>query len=206
MEQIDAENPMQVGSVLKQTGPFNNGSLNGLSVLYYQDIHGGDGLDQSGAMIFSFDGNGNDNNIAGDEDLAGTITQHLNPPGTYVVAANGAVDFGAGNPAGFLVGHNLGFFVGRGSSSIFGTIEPQTGGPFSNASIAGTYAAGSLAPLDYVNASNEMDLGPADGLGTLTLNGDSSGAGGLDQWFGGVVNYSIASRSEERRVGEECRS
>jgi hypothetical protein len=193
MEQIDAENPMQVGSVLKQTGPFNNGSLNGLSVLYYQDIHGGDGLDQSGAMIFSFDGNGNDNNIAGDEDLAGTITQHLNPPGTYVVAANGAVDFGAGNPAGFLVGHNLGFFVGRGSSSIFGTIEPQTGGPFSNASIAGTYAAGSLAPLDYVNASNEMDLGPADGLGTLTLNGDSSGAGGLDQWFGGVVNYSIAS-------------
>jgi hypothetical protein len=85
------------------------------------------------------------------------------------------------------------FFVGTGSNSIFGMIEPQTGGPFSNASINGTYAAGSLPPLDYVNASNEVDVGPADGLGTLTLNGDSSGPGGLDQWFNYIINYSIAS-------------
>ena len=144
-------------------------------------------------MILSANGNGTGNVISADEDLAGNITQR--PPGqaSYTVAANGAFNFGAGNPAGFLVGQNRGFFVGTGSNSIFGTMEPQSGAPFSNASIAGTYAAGSLAPLDYVNASNEMDLGPADGLGTLTLNGDSSGAGGLDQWFGGVVNYSIAS-------------
>jgi hypothetical protein len=193
MEQIDSENPLQVGSVLQQTGPFNNGSLNGTTVMYSQDIHSGDGLDQSDAGVISFAGNGNFNLLAMDEDTGGTITQRPPGPGNYTVAANGAVDLGAGNPAGFLVGHNLVFFVGRGSNSIFGTIEPQTGGPFSNASIAGTYAAGTLPPLDYANGSNEVDVGPADGLGTLTLNGDSSGAGGLDQWFGGVVNYSIAS-------------
>src|ERR1019366_4132998 len=195
MEQSYSQHP-QAGTVLRQTGPFNNGSLNGLAVYYYQDINQrSGGLDQSGAGIFSFDGNGNDNNIAGDEDLAGTITQHLNPPGTYTVAANGALTFSGGNgaPAGFLVGHTLAFFVGTGSNSIFGTIEPQTGGPFSNASIAGTYAAASLPPLDYANAHNELNVGPADGLGTLTLNGDSSGSGVLDQWFGMVVNYSIAS-------------
>ena len=144
-------------------------------------------------MIINFNGNGNANGIAADEDLAGVITQKTPFQGTYTVAANGALNLGAGNPAGFLISQNHAFFVGTGSNSIFGTIEPQTGAPFSNASIAGTYAAGSLPPLDYVNASNEVDVGPADGLGTLTLNGDSSGPGGLDQWFNYIINYSIAS-------------
>ncbi|MFZ0913070.1 MAG: Ig domain-containing protein, partial [Candidatus Korobacteraceae bacterium] len=193
MEQIDAENPLQVGSVLKQTGPFNNGSLNGLSVLYYQDIHAAEGADQSGAMIINFNGNGNANGIAADEDLAGVITQKTPFQGTYTVAANGALSLGTGNPAGFLISQNHGFFVGTGSNSIFGTIEPQSGAPFSNASIAGTYAAGTLPPLDYANGSNEVDVGPANGLGTLTLNGDYSQSGGIGQSLGTIVSYSIAS-------------
>jgi hypothetical protein len=196
MEQIDsvpASNPLFVGSVLQQSGPFNNGSLSGLSVLYYQDIHHSDGLDQSGAMIINFNGNGNANGIAADEDLAGVITQKTPFQGTYTVAANGALNLGAGNPAGFLISQNHAFFVGTGSNSIFGTIEPQTGAPFSNASIAGTYAAGTLPPLDYANGSNEVDVGPANGLGTLTLNGDYSQSGGIGQSLGTVVSYSIAS-------------
>ena len=103
------------------------------------------------------------------------------------------LNLGAGNPAGFLVGQNHVFFVGTGSNSIFGMIEPQTGAPFSNASIAGTYAAGTLPPLDYANGSNEVDVGPANGLGTLTLNGDYSQSDGLGQSLGAVVTYSIAS-------------
>jgi hypothetical protein len=194
MESIDSVQGTGVdaaaGSVLQQTGPFNNGSLNGLTVAYYQAV---DGADESGASIIHFDGNGNVNFLAEDDDNAGVITQHLTPPGTYTVAANGAGSTSGGGPVGFLISQNKAFLVGTGNSPAFDWIEPQTGGPFSNASIAGTYAAGTLAPLDYVNAGNEVDVGPADGLGTLTLNGDSSGSGGLDQWFGGVVNYSIAS-------------
>jgi hypothetical protein len=196
MEQIDsvpASNPLFVGSVLQQSGPFNNGSLNGLSVLYYQDIHHGDGLDQSGALLIGFDGNGNANGIAADEDLAGVITQKTPFQGTYTVAANGALSLGAGNPAGFLVGQNHGFFVGTGSNSIFGTIEPQTGASFSNASISGTYVGGSLPPLDYVNASDEALVGSADGLGTVTVSLDSSKSSGLQQKLGVIANYSIAS-------------
>jgi hypothetical protein len=90
--------------------------------------------------------------------------------------------------------------VGTGSNSIFGTIEPQTGGSFSNASISGTYAGGSLAPLDYANGSNEVDLGAADGLGTLTVNGDYSQSGGIGQSLGTIVSYSIASNG--RGTGE----
>ena len=100
---------------------------------------------------------------------------------------------GSGDPAGFLVSQNKAMFVGTGSNSIFGVMEPQTGAPFSKASVAGTYAGGSLAPLDYVNAHNELEVGPANGLGTLTVNGDASGSGGLDQDFGTVVNYNIAA-------------
>ncbi len=128
-----------------------------------------------------------------DEDLAGTITQDPPSQGSYSVQSNGALDFGAGNPAGFLVSQNKGFFVGKGISSIFGVMEPQTGGPFSNASIAGSYVMGSLAPLDYRQGHNELDVGPADGLGTLTLGGDSSSSDGLDQWSGTIINYGIAA-------------
>ncbi len=200
MEQIDSvpntQVPMSVGSVLQQSGSFSNASLNGNAVAYMQDVHCEDGLDQSVAAIFIFYGDGNGTSVAMDEDLAGTMTQDQPQQATYSVQANGAASFlcqNGGCPAGFLVSQNKGFFVGQGCSSMFMTMEPQTGGPFSNVSIAGSYAAGSLTPLDYANASNEIDVGPADGLGTLTVSGDSSGPGGLDQSFDTVVNYNVTS-------------
>ena len=198
MEGIDSQNGLSAGSVLKQSGPFNNGSLNGLTVAYYQAV---DGADESGASIIHFDGNGNSNFLAEDDDNAGVITQKTPSQGTYTVAANGAVSTSGGGPVGFLISQNKAFLVGTGNSPAFDWIEPQTGGPFSNASIAGTYAGGSLPPLDYANAHNELNVGPADGLGTLTLNGDSSGAGGLDQWFNYIINYSIASNGRGTAPG-----
>ncbi len=197
MEQIDSvpdgQTPLLLGSVLKQSGPFNNGSLNGYAVMYFQDIHTSDGLDQSGAGISSFDGNGNSQTIAMDEDLAGTITQDQPKQGTYSVQSNGAVLSGDGGIAGFLVSQNKGMLVGTGPNSVLGIMEPQTGGPFSNASFQGTYMGGSLAPLDYANPDNELDVISADGNGTATGGGDSSGPWGLDQWFDTVVSYSIAA-------------
>jgi hypothetical protein len=211
MESIDLSqgqngSPMEVGSVLKQSGPFSNASLNGNAVMYFQDVHCGDGLDQSGAAILSFDGNGNGNSIAMDEDLAGTITQDSPQLSTYSVQSNGAASFfcqNGGCPTGFLVSQNKGFFVGEGCSSMFVTIEPQTGGPFSNASIAGVYSGGSVAPLDYANAQNEVDVISADGRTTLTVSGDSDNPGsGIDQWFGALANYNIAANGRGTMPGE----
>jgi len=139
--------------------------------------------------------------------LAGTITQDQSSHGTYSVASNGAVTMNCGNgncPMGYLVNPNRGFFLGTGADSIFGIMEPQTGGPFSNASLAGSYAGGSLAPLDYANAGNELELGPADGTGTLTLDGNSSSSGGLDQWSGNIMNYNIAANGRGTgQVGDQ---
>jgi hypothetical protein len=188
--------PLLVGSVLEQAGSFTNASLNGTTVLYMQDIHGQDGADQSEAGIVSFDGNGYFNLTAMDEDLAGTITQDQPSQGTYSVGTNGSWTVTCGNggcPAGFLISPNKAFFVGTGSDTILGIMEPQTGGTFSNASMAGTYVGSSLAPLDYTNASNEIEVGAADGNGTLIVSGESSGPGGLDQSPNTNVSYSIAS-------------
>ena len=194
--------PIQAGSILQQSGTFSKSSLNGATVLYAQDIHNGDGLDQSTVGIITFDGKGNDNVVAMDEDKAGTLQQDQPSQGTYSVAANGAVSFtcqGGGCPAGFLVSQNKAMLVGTGSNSIFGMMEPQTGGPFSNASMSGSYAGGSLPPLDYLNANNEIDAGPADGKGTLVVSGDSSGSGGLDQNLATNVTYSITAMAEAQR-------
>ena len=112
------------------------------------------------------------------------------------------MNFGAGGPAGFLVSRNQGMFVGTGSNSIFGRIEAQSAGPFSNASIAGTYVAGSLAPLDYSNGHNEIMAGSADGAGHMVFNGDSSSADGIGQHLGGNVTYSLAANGRGTAIGQ----
>jgi Putative Ig domain len=201
MEQIDPVtilgaaqgNPLAVGSVRIQDEVFNNLALNGTTVFYYQDIHGADGADQSGAMIITFDGKGGANTIIVDEDLAGTITPGHTGTGTYSVQSNGAVNFGPGNPAGFLTGQNQGFFVGTGSNSILGMLEQQDGGPFSNASIQGTFVGGSLPPLDYSQSVNDLMVGSADGVSTLTASGVSSGSGGLEPYSGDLITYNLAA-------------
>lgn len=187
---------VMVGSVLAQTGSFGNPSLSGTAVLHMQGIDQSGQLDQSVAGIFSFDGNGNFSIIAMDEDVAGTITQDQPSHNTYSVASNGAVSLSCQSsdcPAGFLITANEGFFVSTGADCSFGIMEPQSSAPFSNASIAGSYAGGSLAPLDYVNAVNEVAAGIADGVGTFTESSDSSGGGGLGQSSATVANYALAA-------------
>ncbi len=188
--------PVLVGSVLQQSGSLGNSSLNATTILSMQDIHQPDQLDQSVAGIFSFDGNGNFSMTAMDEDVAGTITQDQPSQGTYSVASNGAVTISCESgdcPAGFLITVNEGFFVSTGADCSFGVMEPQSRASFSNASIAGSYAGGSLTPLDYPNAINEVAVGIADGVGTFTESGDSSGGGGLGQSSANVADYGMAA-------------
>ena len=220
--QIDSvpgtSNPLLAGSMFEQTGlsgaraqgthRLSNGGtldgnadsmLDGTTVLYYQDIHSPDGADQSGAMILSFDGNGNFSTIAADEDLAGVITQKTALPDVYTVADNGAVSLGeafgaagqGGAMEGFVISQSRALLVGTGANSIYAVVEPQEGGPFTDATIEGPYAGGTLEPLDYVNSRNEVDMASADAAGILTIDNDSSSQTGLGQQMGEIVNYTI---------------
>ncbi len=195
IEQTESQHP-NAGSILQQSGTFNNGSMNGPAVAYSQSVNTGGGEDESSVVLLSLDGNGHSNLIVGDYDDAGVITQIPPEQGTYTVAANGAVTYigGSNPPAGFLISQNKAFMVSAGFNPDFVWMEPQTGGPlFSNASISGTYAGGSLMPLDYTNGRNEVDVISADGLGTFILNEDKSNSGDFGQKLGSIGNYSIAS-------------
>ncbi len=217
MEQIDPvpqdSTPVQVGPVLQQSGSFNNGALNGPVVTYYQSVVTSSNDDDSGAALVHCDGiaSCDDNSNVLDDDNAGTITSTSAQPswGTYSVAANGAVSFsgGASNaPAGFLVSQNKGFMVSTGYDPVLYWFEPQTGGPFSNASLTGTYEGGSLAPLDYTNARNELDVGTADGQSTFTMGYDSSDSSGLNQSLVNAVTYNIATngRGTAQNQGDQA--
>jgi hypothetical protein len=81
-------------------------------------------------------------------------------------------------------------------------MEPQTGGPFSNTTLAGSYAGGSLAPLDYSNAINDVATGSADGLGTFTSSGYNSSFSGLSRYSGNVASYNIATNGRGTMQGQ----
>jgi hypothetical protein len=63
----------------------------------------------------------------------------------YAVSANGRTvvsGLGGPSPVVYLVGANAGFVVGADLLASGGRLQPQTGGPFSNASLQGAYAYG----------------------------------------------------------------
>ncbi len=197
--------PIGVGDVEQKSGSFSSASLSGPGVLIMQSIHNRDGLDQSAAAIVSFDGHGNFNISAMDEDLAGTITQDQPQQGTYTVQSNGAVSFNCvdgGCPSGFLFAPNKAMLIGTGSNTMYGQAGPQSSGPFSNASISGNYAGGSMVPLDYQDSQNELTLAAADGAGNLSVTGDSSSIDGLNQYFGTQVNYTITANGRGTAIAQ----
>jgi hypothetical protein len=61
------------------------------------------------------------------------------------------------------------FYLGVSPSGQSGTIEQQTGGPFTVASFSGNYLGGSL-PLVLTSVLNESGLVTADGDGTLSTS------------------------------------
>jgi len=184
------------GLMEQQSGTFNNGSMNGTELMAMEQINGDSGLDQSVLGIATFDGAGHFNMLAMDEDNAGTITQDAPSQGTYTVQSNGAVTIycqGGGCPVGFLWTQNKGMFIGTSDSTLFGQFGPQSGGPFSNVSLSGSYFGGSMPPLDYANGENTVHALAANGAGSGTDTGLSSRSDGLDQWFNSPISYSIAS-------------
>jgi hypothetical protein len=73
----------------------------------------------------------------------------------------------------YLAGTNTGFEVDAGSSAQSGTLEPQSGSGFSNASFSGNYRGGSLSPVAG-KGNDEVDSVVADGAGNFSATSYSS--------------------------------
>jgi hypothetical protein len=101
-------------------------------------------------------------------------------------------------PVLYLVSDNQALIIGTDSAVTFGFMTPQSGAPFSSASLSGTYAGGSLPPVAQVNppVSNVVSIAVA-GSSTLTVTADISSASGLSQ---NQASQGIASVAPNGRV------
>ncbi len=139
-------------------------------------------------------------NLSGtnDENYFGLSFPNEPISGTYTVDSNGlgrgAVNEvkGPGLSVFYLVSPDRGFILSGNDSLELGTFEPQTGGPFSNASLSGNYASGTLPLLSSPSTSFTSGLLSADGVGNLS--GMSTTKAGT-QTFAGTYSVTANGRA-----------
>jgi hypothetical protein len=187
------------GSVLLQTGAgsFSGASLNATSILETTAVQSSAGSFTPQSQVGLLTPTG-DVNLAfsADRNTGGTLTSPSSS-GTYSVAANGRTTLtnsgiAASDPVLYLVSQNEAFIIGTDPNVTFGFMESQSG-TFTDSSLSGTYAGGSLPPL-VANAVSEVDAATADGAGNLTFVTDSSSTGsGISQNASSSGTYSVAT-------------
>jgi hypothetical protein len=157
--------------------------LTGVSVIETQAENGtSDSANPTQAQVglLTADGVGNFS-VTSDQNDGGTLSSPAFS-GTYTVSANGLATLNiAGQPAAdsitlYLSAPNQAFVAGFANLS-FGTLEPQSGGPFSNSFFSGSYF-GASSPASF-SAANEVDAVNADGSGNVTGATDFTSTPGI---------------------------
>jgi hypothetical protein len=143
------------------------------TVLQGSGVVSGTGLAGSNSTVFagllaSTLGNGSAT-FSYTQNDAGTVTTN-SFSGSYSVLQNGRVGFTGLGPrlaAAYLTGPNQGFIIGSDTAVTYGLLEQQTGAPYSDSSIQGSYAlfAPKEADTNVVNMIGQMD---ATGAGTIS--------------------------------------
>ncbi|HKF20091.1 MAG TPA: putative Ig domain-containing protein [Candidatus Angelobacter sp.] len=183
---LSATNAIYGGSALKQAaGSFTNASLNGASVLA---VEGFSNTGVSNAVtiqvgVITAAGNGSFT-ISADSNKAGVLGP-ISASGTYTVAANGRTPITDITHSWtiYLVGPNQGFVVDQNPSATSGTLQPQSGGPFSAASLSGSFIFSDGPPAGKTSTLQS---------GVASPNGVSSVSGTFDQNKAGVLSGSMA--------------
>jgi len=192
--------PIVSGTILKQAGAgsFGPSSLNGTGVFQTTalDPSGPENIAQVG--LFITDGSG-DLMTNSDRNVGGALSQPANS-GTYTVSTNGRVTvtnagIGTAQPVIYLVSEDAGFVIGADAEVTFGFMDSQSkpqSGLFDTASLSGTYAGGTIAPVQS-GASDEVDIALGTGTGSLNLTSDISGSTGLIQNQSSSTTYSLTT-------------
>jgi hypothetical protein len=197
-DQQSSTTPLFVGRILQQSETsFGNGDLNGTGVLYASGL-GASGtrtdleiVSASGSGTFSITLNQND---------SGVLTSGSSSSGLYSVGSNGRVlvsGVGNHNSVLYLAAANEGFSLDASPHCGSGFLAPQSGGPFTNASVESPppYAFGTIHPEDS-HVDDTSGVASFDGNGNITgtSDDDSTGSGGSlnpDQ----PINYTYAINS-----------
>jgi Putative Ig domain len=180
-------NPLVGGTILGQT---SNSTFNSTSVFELTALSPSGPTAESQVGLFEAN-TGSFNLTESDQNTGGTLTQPTGS-GTYTIA-NGRVALvpspttGSGfqnttptslQPVLYMVSDNAAFIIGADTAVSFGFMTPQVQpGTYTSASLSGTYAGGSLAPVDP-SVSNVVSIAIA-GSNTLNVTADASGPNGL---------------------------
>jgi Putative Ig domain/Bacterial Ig-like domain (group 2) len=195
---------VQSGLVEQQTGgPFSAASLSGNTIIESRSENGVPSPHATlGQLVFSSAGT-----FTGtiDTNDSGTVALAQSGSGTWSLtsATNGRVTLtptGAHTAVGYLVGPNEVFTTDE--SSVIpsvGTVEPQSAGPFTNASLAGNYYFGTLPllspPASGAGVAYNIESGilSFDGKGNLNVTVDVDSSGAVVTDLTGTDTYSVAS-------------
>ncbi|HEX8815559.1 MAG TPA: putative Ig domain-containing protein, partial [Terriglobales bacterium] len=197
-DSVGSGNPIVGGQILQQSGAgtFNNGSLSQTSIEQTTAVcNTTDSQVQAGILN---SGGAGTVGLTSDQNCGGSLTQPGGNAGTYSVAGNGRTTFDIPlsngttyAPVLYLVASNQGFLIGTDPGVSFGSVQSQTGSAFSNASLSGTYAGGTLAPVQAV-ISNQSGVAVV-GSNTLMFTVNISNGSGLSQNQASSVNFSVTS-------------
>jgi IPT/TIG domain/Putative Ig domain len=192
----DSTSPLFVGRALQQSkASFGSGDLNGTSVYYASGI-GSTGtrtdlaiINANGSGTFSITLNQND---------SGVLTSGSSSSGTYTMGKNtvgstGRVlvsGIGKHNSVLYLVATNKGFTLDSGAHCDSGFLAPQSGAPFTNASVSSpAYAFGTIRPGDP-HVDDVSGILNFDGNENISGTADENSTGG-----GGTLNPDQAINS-----------
>jgi hypothetical protein len=194
--------PAFVGVAEQQTLPsFANGSLGGDYV--FQSV----GYSTSGIVYsagrFTADGIGAISDGVLDENDFGTVSENVPLTGTYLVSSNGrgtleiTANLDTSDFAFYMVSPESAFYVQTDSTmAVSGTVFGQSGGPFTTASVTGSYSFG----LTGLTGTGDIDFTGqflADGAGNFTGTNDINDYGTLwsDLPVTGIYTVSPNGRS-----------
>ncbi len=167
-----------------QSGGWNLGSIDGVDVLELSGVDPSGGTPDIIAGLLTARGNGS-GILTTDENDGGTL-RHQISVAAYSLNSIGlesgrfllsGVNASSARRVLYLYAPNSGFAVGTDAKVAIGALRPQTGAPFSNSSVSGMYAGGTVFPV-LSTVTNSVTALIADGSGHITATQDTSGPGG----------------------------
>jgi hypothetical protein len=199
----DTTHPRLAGEMIlqKSTVVFDSTALDGISVAT------GSGLNTANADVYAGLLTGDGDAIANlnyDENNAGTITNGVNSPGTFISdpSTNGRIQFtGVGGEttgqkiaAAYLTGKNQGFTIGSNPEVSYGLLEAQTSvAPFVASSLQGGYTLGAPSTEDplALNVVGQLNSPGQSSLSGTIDEVDNDGTAHLQQNL--VANYATGA-------------
>ncbi len=186
-------------------------SLQGASVIELNAVNpnGGTPLANVTAGLFTGDGKGNAT-FTSDQNDGGTLSLQQSSPGTYAIDSSGqktgrvtlsgfSAQFGTTLPVLYLYGSNSAYVVGTDAEVTSGTLEPQSGSPYSSASISGNYAGGSVWPV-VAAVTNSVTSLFANGIGSMSVTQFVSGPQGPEGPNNLTLTYNNVGSTTGRSV------